>query len=402
MIACLILFLSILILGVTIGRKKYETYFNPLTFELVWSFGVFHFLSAVLSIFTRDYLPLSYDDGSYIKTLLISIYGALAFLLSYCFIPVKSISKELKSFFSPRILKTATIRRIRILLFCLGILSWGYLIVATSGGFLWITNSRLAYIEHRTGSGQYYALYLWSLNASFIFLLFELKSMGVRNFILYFKYSLVYIFLLFFSGSKGAMIAPIIFLLFFYDMHINKIKSSVIISMLFIVGSSVILVLLSNSNDIIGVLAYFSEYFNMTAEYIYWSDEIGHLFGYGLLTDFYSMLPRSIFENKPYIYGVLHIHDFITPGQAEAGNTFGILQWTLSYLDFGVLGVIIYYALKGILEKIIFEIWLLRQTIFTYISCLVFIFWSPFPFANIITSLIIISSIYFLLKMRLK
>ena len=58
-ILVLIVFLLILIAGVYIGLKKYGTYFNPLTFELVWSIGIFHFLSATLTIFTRDYLQLN-------------------------------------------------------------------------------------------------------------------------------------------------------------------------------------------------------------------------------------------------------------------------------------------------------------------------------------------------------
>ena len=140
----------------------------------------------------------------------------------------------------------------------------------------------------------------------------------------------------------------------------------------------------------------------MTAEYIYRSDELGNLMGLGLLTDFYSMVPRSIYEEKPYIYGVLYIHNLLTPGQAETGNTFGVLQWSLSYLDFGIIGVIFFYSFKAIIGKIIYEIWRVRPTIIMFIICITFVLWSPFPFANSFVSSIIIATIYTIEKVRFK
>ena len=401
-ILMIILSIIIMIAGTKLGKHKYNSYFTPLTFELVWSFGVFQLLSAILALLTRDQLSLNYNEEAYIKTLAISFVGSITYLVIYYIFKSKKIVNVIIAMLAINNLCNKNNSRTGNIFFIIGILSFSYLVFGTTGGMLWVNDSRLAYIEYRTGFGQYYAMYLWAINISFIYILFKItdkKNITSKDYI---KVIILYLFILYFSGSKGAMITPFVITLLFYDFYIQTFSFYRLLTFGVLVTFFIIIILLQQTNGINGILLYLSEYFNMTAEYIYRSDELGNLMGLGLLTDFYSMVPRSIYEEKPYIYGVLYIHNLLTPGQAETGNTFGVLQWSLSYLDFGIIGVIFFYSFKAIIGKIIYEIWRVRPTIIMFIICITFVLWSPFPFANSFVSSIIIATIYTIEKVRFK
>jgi hypothetical protein len=70
----------------------------------------------------------------------------------------------------------------------------------------------------------------------------------------------------------------------------------------------------------------------------------GDMLGAAFLSSLWGLVPRGLYPDKPYEYGVLLLHAQLFPGMAEKGSTPGVTPWTLAYMDWGVLGA----ALAGL------------------------------------------------------
>lgn len=393
-----------IIVGINYGKRKYATYINPLSFMLIIQFFVFQLISGFFSIFTKNILSLSYSEDTYLYTLSLSVIGALIFLSSYKYISVNIFVNFISKYFYKTDLIVHNQKKLKSLkwsFFIFGMLSFIYLIIFTSGKTLWVLDPRTAYIEHRNGSGQYYAMFIWFINISFIIYLFEIRASENLKYYKLVVNLAIYLLILYFTGSKGAMITPIILAIFFYDLYYKKINFSTFFNLAIIITLLGSILIVNQMSSVAGIFIYLSEYFNMTAEYMHYSNDIGLYYGFSLLSEIYSMIPRSLFGDKPYIYGVLYIHDYITPGQAELGNTFGIMPWARSYLDFGIFGVLLHNIYNAIITKITYEYWRLKPNFYRFIICLSFVLWSPFPFSNPVIIFLLLGFITIISKIRI-
>ena len=96
-------------------------------------------------------------------------------------------------------------------------------------------------------------------------------------------------------------------------------------------------------------------------------EEIGHRFGEGYLTSLWFYVPRALFQDKPFEYGVTLIHQSLFPGMAEQSFTPGILPWGLSYLDFGVFGVAIEGLLIGSFQRAVYLRFMMQKSMVMFI-----------------------------------
>lgn len=203
----------------------------------------------------------------------------------------------------------------------------------------WLMNPREGYQLHRAGQGQWYALATTFLGVAFLlsFLARPVARSILRN-------TFLYIFLSYFLGSKGTMLAifgsSLIFLWFIGWKHLRK---------MLIVGTPLILALMilnlflamSDGFGIQTVLEYF-DYFKNAADYYraYFSGQL-HLFhGEIFSSNFWAYVPRAVWPDKPSSYGILLVNEVFFPGQAEATNTPAFGGAVEQFADFGLFGVI--------------------------------------------------------------
>jgi hypothetical protein len=100
---------------------------------------------------------------------------------------------------------------------------------------------------------------------------------------------------------------------------------------------------------------YFSEYSLTTAMYL--SDEFLPLgLGQYSISSLWYFVPRSLYPDKPFEYGVLNIHKVLFPAAAAKGNTPGISQWMLAYIDFGRVGVFMFGVLLTSFSRFIYNL----------------------------------------------
>jgi hypothetical protein len=84
---------------------------------------------------------------------------------------------------------------------------------------------------------------------------------------------------------------------------------------------------------------YFKEYLN---------NNIKLLKGEIFITNFWSLAPRSIYPNKPLVYGVILVNEYFFPGAAELTNTPAFGGPIAYFADFGILGVLFFTLLNPI------------------------------------------------------
>jgi hypothetical protein len=129
--------------------------------------------------------------------------------------------------------------------------------------------------------------------------------------------------------------------------------------------------------------SYFKEYFDTTAQFLWRFDEFGYRYGGAAVSDLWFYVPRGLFPDKPYEYGLTLIHQVLFPGMAETGNTPGILPWATAYLDFGVIGVFVSGILGGLWQRAAFEYFLKhRHSFFAFLLMMQFALFPPLPFAT--------------------
>jgi hypothetical protein len=81
---------------------------------------------------------------------------------------------------------------------------------------------------------------------------------------------------------------------------------------------------------------YYKDYFN---------GSIPLMEGKIFFTSFWEYAPRSLFPDKPYVYGILHIVEIYYPGGPESGNTPAFQGGVPQFADFGLPGVLIFALL---------------------------------------------------------
>jgi hypothetical protein len=85
---------------------------------------------------------------------------------------------------------------------------------------------------------------------------------------------------------------------------------------------------------------YLKEYLNKKIDLYY-----GRIF----ISDFWSLVPRSLYPNKPFAYGVVLINEYFFPGAAELTNTPAFGGPIAYFADFGIIGVILFTLFNPII-----------------------------------------------------
>lgn len=214
------------------------------------------------------------------------------------------------------------------------------LALKTGGVLDWLLNIRNSYIDKRQGNGIYYAAAINFLSISYFFAGIASENWRTFTFRSLFYFCAVYIL-----GSKGFLLNFFIF----YLIIIWKLRQVPISWILSTALPTIFLLLLINffSNqetiELASIAQYFEYYPNAAMFYAdYFSGALQLFDGQIFLSSFWEYVPRGLFPEKPYVYGILHVVEIYFPGGAESGNTPAIYGGVPQFADFGIIGVLIF------------------------------------------------------------
>lgn len=205
----------------------------------------------------------------------------------------------------------------------------------------WLLNPRVGYQLYRTGQGHWYALATSALSVSFIlaFLAWPTASRLLLNL-------MIYLVMGYFLGSKAVLLAifaaTLVFLWFLRWRHLGK---------LMLVGVPMLLVLLvfnlylalGNIFELGHIVSYF-DYYKNAADYYrgYLNKEVNLFNGEVAISSLWAYVPRAIWPDKPFIYGILYVNEIFFPDLAASSYTPAFGGAVQQHADFGVIGVVIF------------------------------------------------------------
>ena len=318
--------------------------FNPITIFFWLKLPIDIFKIIIGPIFIIQNIAEYYYVG--LAVLLASLSEILELFLLWILTPISNKLK-LNLNFKEYLVKKINYNFLSYFFFILFMINF-YLLASKEFGLInWLLNPREGYQLFRMGSGQYWAFSVTFLSLSFSFIMLKKITFLKRTIILLF-----FAYCAFLLGSKGMLIEYLVFFMLVLWLY----KDKHIIKIIFIAGPIIIIGLLYNFYTTVSELnfdslaSYFT-YFTNSGMYLkeYLNNKIKLYNGEIFLTDFWSLVPRSIYPNKPFAYGIVLINEYFFPGAAEQTNTPAFGGPIAYFADFGFFGVIFFTLCNPIL-----------------------------------------------------
>lgn len=227
-----------------------------------------------------------------------------------------------------------------ILFYGMFLVSFVLLASSSFGVVNWIRDPRAGYQFHRMGAGQFWLFAISFLSVSFALMCLYIRRTFPLIILLFLIVSSAYLL-----GSKGIILDFFIF--FLIILWVREFKY---LRLFFFLGVPfALLLMLLNffssggvNSDMTSVFTYFDYYVNAAMYYqAYYTGKIDLFYGKIFFTEFWNLVPRGLYPNKPYVYGITHVNEFFFPGAAEETNTPAFGGPVNYFADFGVLGVIL-------------------------------------------------------------
>lgn len=242
--------------------------------------------------------------------------------------------------FQNLILSSRILRCGSILALCIYGVAFYLLASAEFGVFNWIVNPREGYQLHRTGQGHWYGLAITALSVSLLLSLFSAPT--ARTTLLK---TPIYLLMAYLLGSKLVMLSLFTsILIFLWFIGWRSLTKTIVLGTPLIFSLLVInlFLALSDNFDVQAIFEYF-DYYKNAADYYraYLGNEIDLFWGEVIASSFASYIPRSLWPEKPFVYGVLLVNEIFYPGQAELTNTPAFGGAVEQFADFGFPGVIL-------------------------------------------------------------
>ena len=307
---------------------KYKEFFNPLSITFAQDWLLLSLIPLVTEFLTG--LPYySSETASVYSFFSLHLYalGMLLGVICYKLFRKNNCSNENNTKFKKRS-------------FGLLILFYFFLffimIFNSPSGFDWIINSRAAYQNGRVGFGWLYVslqlILVISLTASIL-------TSNQFNLSLLLKIIFI-LFLAFFLGSKSYLIFLVLYSVVLYHFFVRKIPSSnlLFVFVFLLISLFMVIPIYGDFNFDAGLLTYFDHGYNYGLLGEGLADNLDR--GQFLLSAGWSYLPRTIFIDKPFVYGDVWLTELISAGSADKGHTLGGPSITFYALAFGLWGVL--------------------------------------------------------------
>jgi hypothetical protein len=206
----------------------------------------------------------------------------------------------------------------------------------------WLDEPRAGYQRHRKGVGHLYAMSITMLSLSTTIMFLYLPR---RKIILFLP---LYFYFWYIMGSKGMIlrigeIFLIISTLRFSSKYLFKVAPFVLIILFSLILRNFLGLNWDGILETIDRMArYYSHSSNAAIYYeAYFNSAIDLFYGEVWLTNWWSIVPRSFFPNKPDVYGIILVNEHFYPGAAANTNTPAFGGSVGSFADFGIIGVLI-------------------------------------------------------------
>lgn len=338
----LISFLSVCLLILTLSpvvysRLLFTYYLNPITVVAIITFPIKFFIYFGPIISNHEV-----NDGLAFAISMEILYLFIQLVVTLIIITSKQGHIFDRFILSDRHLSQKNLAVCTYFFFFLFLLTFWILANSTVGLIEWLKDPRYAYINYRRGSGAVYALSVNFLCISAFFSFVNTRT--PRNLLIKFVFFGI---LLVFFGSKGGVIALLISYIVIDGLLFGIYLKRYIFLLPFLIAPVIYMILQSGLNSIDRFVKYF-DYFSNAAEYYtdYLNGDYPLQQGKIFISGFWGMVPRSIFEQKPIIYGMLHIVEHYYPGGPASGNTPAFGARVQYFADFGVLGLLIFAILS--------------------------------------------------------
>jgi hypothetical protein len=94
----------------------------------------------------------------------------------------------------------------------------------------------------------------------------------------------------------------------------------------------------------LGYIVGYFDYFKNAADYYrgYLNNEVALFHGEVAISSLWAYVPRVIWPDKPFIYGILHVNEIFFPNLAASSYTPAFGGAVEQHADFGVIGVVIF------------------------------------------------------------
>lgn len=363
------------------GIRRYGTPLNPVTFLALYETALTTLLSGLVAY---KLLPLApYSAGDMVQTAALSGLYLLSFTAPFWFrgaLPSRAFAACMQMLRLHSVPQATRYRLVKfMLLLGCAMLCFAGLAIQGGAGILWLTNTRLAYLKFRTGAGHFWLLTIWFTTTAFIYYLWARRPTGLR---LAWATS-CFTVLAYLTGSKMVILCMFVTTLAYYEFlvrHVSTVK--VALAGAGAVGGFFLLLVFQSSMTLVNLFSYF-EHFDVTTRFLARFNEYGYHWGAGWLSELWFYVPRALYPGKPLEYGALLVPARLYPGAYEQGYAPGFLGWSLSYLDFGWVGVMVSGWLRGIINRGVYEYYLThRRNLFAFVFMMQFCLWWVLAYAT--------------------
>jgi hypothetical protein len=377
--------------GAIFGLWRYRTPLNPLSFATVVAGGI-TLLSGLIVYSQLRIAPYSADDVA--RTAFVSLVAYAGTVTPYLFrgpLPRRAFGQLVQwlGLASERIAARFSWIKFGILLGA-AVMSFVALAIVGGGGMSWITDTRTAYINNRAGAGPFFASFQWFQVFALVYWLWSRRPTRPVSIALIVAPFAV---LASFSGSKSNILSILILGIAYYHFRVKRIPLPIYILMIpaaLAVFSWLLVLQGFRPADALPAVVYFKDYFDTGAQFLARFDEFGHRYGSATISQLWAWVPRALYPDKPYEYGLTLVHRVLFPGAAETGNTPGIVFWATAYLDFGAVGAFFWGLLGSLWQRAAYEYYLGNvKSLFGFLLMMQFALWAPLPFATTIMTLVL-------------
>ena len=349
------LYILVLVMMVMTFRSytRYASWINPITAFVLWDFLLF----TAFPIQFGSYYIQEFSPQGFAKFTTLQYIYILGGIVGFTLIPRNAyfmiFSTGPRYFLQGRVLSPGLIW----LLFLVTIFVLFFALASIGGGgLMWITDTRSAYITYRAGAGVFWLLIQWLSMGVLGYMLFKYRPKSIFKL---FLLLIPFLILSFFTGSKHNLATPLIVGVLYHEYFIRSIRFFWLFAIAVFLAAAFTFILYTQSRGgeflwFEGAL-YFAEYSVTSTRYL--GDEFLPIgLGQYSLSDLWYFVPRGLYPDKPFEYGVLNIHEVLFPGAAAIGNTPGISPWMLVYIDFGHIGVFVYGLLLTSFSLFLFDL----------------------------------------------
>ncbi len=367
-ISFILLGILYILIAVFVLKRLNFNYLNPHSYYMM----ICLFFYIIIPLIQLIFLEINYDLKGVIY---MNFMLAVSFIsYSFGFLVIKRRAISLIN----SIIKHFDVKRIPNIIFKLHIILTSiicfcsfYLLTIKSGfGFIsWLSNPRSGYQYYRTGLGHYYVLSLACLVIIFILYLFFFKPKTKNSL---FLITSLFVFISFFYGAKSIILNFIMEALVYYNFFVKKIKFhqlmlTCICSLLFLF-TKMSLYSSFGQFSFVDYFSYFDHYNNGHLFFRDFGEAFDYVYGVEYLSGLWKYIPRALYPDKPYSYGIVkYVTEYYYPGAAASGHTPAFGGPVSAYLNFGIFGVIITGFIKGYVTSLFYCYFLKYKNFISFI-----------------------------------